>query len=187
MPWQAPNTFIGFYDGPLKADFFYQEDEPQPDPWLRDGFTALVDPDGVADGLRARLEGVPIDLEGFDAHAFDWLWWLDVKLSRGGESWLVHVELVKFVETMLLVGHNALTAEPWRGASEVERRLAGDVQAELKAALPAAPEPAELRRALATAVEAYLKLRPRLAREQGMALSDAVADQVLARLCVKSL
>ncbi|MDQ4047927.1 MAG: nucleotidyltransferase domain-containing protein, partial [Actinomycetota bacterium] len=28
VPWQAPNTFIGFYDGPVKVDFFYQEEEP---------------------------------------------------------------------------------------------------------------------------------------------------------------
>ena len=189
VAWQAPNTFIGFYDGPVKGDFFYQEAEPQPDPWLRDGFVALVDPDGLARPLEERLAREPVmpELDGFDAHAWDWLWWIDVKLSRGGQSWLVHIELVKFVETMLLGGHNALTPEPWRGASHVERRLSAEVQAELSAALPAAPEPEELRRALATALELYLRLRLRLSGERGMPLSDELARQVLAGLYVKSL
>ena len=189
VPWQAPNTFIGFYDGPVKVDFFYQEAEPHQDPWLRDGFVALVDPEGLAEPLRERVTREPFTpaLGDFDTHAWDWLWWMDVKLSRGGQSWLVHIELVKFVETMLLGGHNALTPEPWRGASHVERRLPVDVQAELRAALPAAPEPDELRRALATAVALYLRLRSRLAEERGMQLSEEVARQVLAGLYVESL
>ena len=189
VPWQAPNTFIGFYDGPVKVDFFYQEAEPHPDAWLRDGFVVLVDPDGLAQPLRERLAREPVmpDLDCFDTHAWDWLWWMDVKLSRGGESWLVHIELVKFVETMLLGGHNALTPEPWRGASHVERRLPAEVRAELGAALPAAPEPEELRRALAAALEHYLRLRLRLARERGMPLSEEAARQVLSRLYVQSL
>jgi predicted nucleotidyltransferase len=189
VAWQAPNTFIGFYDGPVKVDFFYQEAEPQPDPWLRDGFMALVDPDELAQPLRDRLarESVASGLDGFDTHAWDWLWWMDVKLSRGGQSWLVEIELVKFVETMLLGGHNALTPEPWRGASHVERRLPAELQAELKAALPAAPEPDELCRALATAVELYLRLRRRLASEHGMPLADELAQQTFANLYVKRL
>ena len=189
VPWQAPNTFIGFYDGPVKVDFFYQEAEPQPDAWLRDGFVALVDPDRLAQPLRERLAREPArpDLEGFDAHAWDWLWWMDVKLSRGGQSWLVHIELVKFVETMLLGGHNALTPEPWRGASDVERRLPAELRMELSAALPASPKPEELRRALASALELYRLLRLRLADERGMPLSDELGRQVLAGLYVKSL
>lgn len=189
VPWQAPNTFIGFYDGPVKVDFFYQEAEPQPDPWLRDGFVALVDPDGLAAPLRERLACEPVmpDLDGFDAHAWDWLWWMDVKLSRGGQSWLVQIELVKFVETMLIGGHNALTTEPWRGASHVERRLPADLQTELSAALPTAPEPEELQRALATALELYLRLRLRLAGDRDMPLSGELAQQVLAGLYVKRL
>ncbi len=31
VAWQAPHTFIGFYDGPIKVDFFYQEAEPHED------------------------------------------------------------------------------------------------------------------------------------------------------------
>ena len=48
VAWQAPHTFIGFCDGPVKVDFFFQEGEPQVDPWLRDGFRALVDEHGLA-------------------------------------------------------------------------------------------------------------------------------------------
>lgn len=180
VAWQAPHTFIGFYDGPLKVDFFYQEGEPEADPWLRDGFQVLVDPDGLEEALRARLaaEPAPPDLADFDAHAWDWLWWVDVKLSRGGQEWLVHIELVKFVETMLLGGFNALTAEPWRGASRVGERLPAGLRAELEAALPAGPRADELRRALRAAVQSYRRLRERLAAERGMALAEEMARQV---------
>lgn len=183
VAWQAPNTFIGFYDGPVKVDFFYQDAEPLVDPWLRDGFAALVDPDGLADSLRARLaeeRGSP-DLRDFDAHAWDWLWWMDLKLTRGAQTWLVYFELVKFVETMLLTGLNALAPEPWRAAWEVERRLPAEA-AGLKAAIPAGPDPRELRRALDAALEHYARLRPRLATELGMPLADELAAQVLERI-----
>jgi hypothetical protein len=123
-----------------------------------------------------------VDLSDFDAHAWDWLWWMDVKLARGGEEWLVYIELVKFAETMLLTGHNVLSPEPWRGASRVQQRLPAAVEAELRAALPAAPETQEVRRALGVAVETYLGLRRRLASERGMPLDDEIARQVLAAL-----
>jgi hypothetical protein len=55
VAWQPPHTFIGFCDGPVKVDFFFQETEPPADPWLRDGFRPLVDPDGLADRLRRAL------------------------------------------------------------------------------------------------------------------------------------
>lgn len=184
VPWHAPNTYICFYDGPVKADFFYQEAEPQADPWLRDGFAVLFDPEGLAATLPERLRLARVDLEGFDAHAWDWLWWMDVKLARGGQSWLVHIELVKFVETILLGGFNALTPEPWRGASHLELRLERATQAELAAAMPAAPEHEELRRALAAAVELYGRLRLRLAAERGMELAEELARQVGAHLYV---
>ena len=181
VPWQAPHTFIGFYDGPVKADFFYQDGEPHADPWLRDGFEALVDPDGLAEPLRERLErtdGSP-DLSDFDAHGWDWWWWMDVKLSRGGHEWLVYIELVKFVETMLLAGYNALSSEPWRGSSNVEARLPAAVRDELERALPTGPRAQELRRALDAALESYLALRRRLAAELGMPLAAELARQVL--------
>jgi hypothetical protein len=180
VAWQAPHTFIGFYDGPVKVDFFYQEGEPQADPWLRDGFVALADPEDLAGALPERLAAsahAP-DLADFDAHAWDWLWWMDVKQTRGGQEWLVYIELVKFVETILLGGHNALTAEPWRGASRVEGRLGPQVLADLRSALPTAPSADELRRALDAAIASYLRLRERLAAERGMELADELARQV---------
>src|SRR3954469_12169488 len=74
VAWQAPHTYIGFCDGPVKVDFFFQEGEPHVDPWLRDGFRALVDEHGLADQLRAKLEAPPepLDLAEFDTHAWDW-------------------------------------------------------------------------------------------------------------------
>ena len=56
VAWQAPHTFIGFCDGPVKVDFFFQEGAPAADPWLRDGLRALFDPDGA--GLMARAGGI---------------------------------------------------------------------------------------------------------------------------------
>jgi hypothetical protein len=184
VAWQAPHTFIGFCDGPVKVDFFFQEGEPAPDPWLRDGFRALVDPDGIAGPLRERLAaGPPLpDLAEFDVHAWDWLWAVHLKLRRPGHEWLVHVELVKFVETMLLTGHGLLGPEPWRGVLRVEDRLPAAARARLESALPARPEDAELRRALRAALDGYVELRARLARERGMPLADELARQVLAVL-----
>jgi predicted nucleotidyltransferase len=181
VAWQAPHTFIGFADGPVKVDFFFQEGEPAVDPWLRDGFRVLVDPDGLADGLRDALaaDPPPPDLCDFDAHAWDWLWAVHLKLRRAGHEWLVYVELVKFVETMLLSGFNALAPEPWRGVLGIEERLTPDARAGLRAALPAAPEAPELRRALGAALESYLRLRARLARDRGMPLAEELATQVL--------
>lgn len=184
VAWQAPHTFIGFYDGPVKVDFFYQQAEPHTDPWLRDGFVVLVDPDGLGDALRARLAGgvAAPDLSDFDVHAWDWLWWIDVKLSRGGEAWLVYIELIKFVETMLLAGNNALSVEPWRGASGVDQRLAAEVRTELRGALPESLDSAELRRAFDAALRHYVRLRQRLAAERGMPFAGELARQVLDRL-----
>jgi hypothetical protein len=151
---------------------------------LRDGFLVLVDPDGLGDALRARLAGgvAAPDLSDFDVHAWDWLWWIDVKLSRDGEAWLVYIELVKFVETMLLAGNNALSVEPWRGASRVDQRLAAEVRTELRGALPESPDSAELRRAFDAALRHYARLRQRLATERAMPLADDLARQVLDRL-----
>jgi predicted nucleotidyltransferase len=181
VAWQAPHTFIGFCDGPVKVDFFFQEGEPRVDPWLRDGFRALVDEHGLADRLRAKLEAPPepLDLSDFDAHAWDWLWAARLKLRRPGHEWLVYLELVKFVETMLLAGFGTLAPEPWRGVLRVEERLPAEAREELRRALPAAPEDAELRRALQATIASYVALRPRLAAERGMPLADDLAAQVL--------
>jgi hypothetical protein len=181
VPWQAAHTFIGLYDGPVKVDFFYQEGEPAVDPWLREGFHALVDSDGVADALQARLSQAPEppDLRDFDAHAWDWLWWLHTKLRRRKELWLIYIELVKFVETILLAGHNVLSSEPWRGASTVEERLPVESRRALQAALPRAPEAEELQRSLDAAVRAYLLLRRPLCAERQMPLAEQLCAQVL--------
>ena len=181
VAWQAPHTFIGFCDGPVKVDFFFQEAELAADPWLRDGFRALVDPDGLAGRVRRALaaEPPPPDLSEFDVHAWDWLWAMHLKLRRPGHEWLVYVELVKFVETMLLTAFNALGPEPWRGVLRVDERLPAAARAELANALPAAPEDAELRRAVGAAVDGYLGVRPQLAAERGMPLAEPLARQVL--------
>jgi|SRR5215207_4986694 len=181
VAWQAPHTFIGFCDGPVKVDFFFQATEPTPDPWLRDGFRALVDPDGLADRLRRALaaEPPPPDLSDFDAHAWDWLWAMHLKLRRPGHEWLVYMEQVKFVETMLLTAFNALAPEPWRGVLRIDERLPAAARSELLDALPARPEDPELRRAVSAAVDSYLALRPRLAAERGMPLAEQLARQVL--------
>jgi predicted nucleotidyltransferase len=181
VAWQARHTFIGFCDGPVKVDFFFQEGEPRVDPWLRDGFRALVDEHGLADRLRAKLQAPlePPDLADFDAHAWDWLWACRLKLRRPGHEWLVYLELVKFVETMLLAGFGALAPEPWRGVLRMEERLPPEARAELRRALPDAPEDAELRRALTATIASYVALRPRLAAECGMPLADELAAQVL--------
>ena len=181
VAWQAPHTFIGFCDGPVKVDFFFAEGEPAVDPWLRDGFRALLDPDGLADRLRQALaaEPAPPDLSDFDVHAWDWLWAMHLKLRRPGHEWLVYVELVKFVETMLLTAFGALAPEPWRGVLRIEERLPPEARLQLRRALPARPEETELRRALRAALDSYLALRPQLAAERRMPLAEPLATQVL--------
>ena len=80
---------------------------------------------------------------------------------------------------MLLTGFGALAPEPWRGVLRMEERLPPEARAELHRALPAAPEDAELRRALAAAIDSYVALRRRLAAECAMPLADDLAAQVL--------
>src|SRR5207302_2971829 len=110
--------------GPVKVDFFFQEGQPAADPWLRDGFRVLAGSTEVGDGLRERLAApTRPDLSDFDTHAWDWLWFAHVKLRRPGEEWLVYVELVKFVETMLVGAANYLAGQPWRGPWRLNARL----------------------------------------------------------------
>ena len=181
VAWQAPHTFIGFCDGPVKVDFFFQEGEPHADPWLRDGFRVLLDEHGLADRLRAKLQAPlePLDLSDFDAHAWDWLWAARLKLRRPGHEWLVYLELVKFVETMLLTGFGALAPEPWRGVLRMEERLPAEDREELAARCPPLPRTQSCGARLNAAIASYVALRPRLAAERGMPLADDLAAQVL--------
>ena len=121
----------------------------------------------------------PPDLSDFDVHVWDWLWAMHLKLRRPGHEWLVYIEHVKFVETMLLTAFSALAPEPWRGVLRVEQRLSPEAQSELGRALPTRPEETELRRAIRAALDSYLILRPRLAAERGMPLAEQLAEQVL--------
>lgn len=181
VAWQAPYTFIGFCTGPVKVDFFFQEDEPDPDPWLRDGFRSLFDPDRLTERLRERLgtESPRPDLSDFDTHAWDWLWWVHIKLRDEAQLWLSYIELIKFVETMLVTGFNVLVGEPWRGVWRLKERVPDGALAQVRAALPASPGAGELRRATATALDCYLTLRRRLADERGMPLNEDLATEVL--------
>jgi hypothetical protein len=94
-------------------------------------------------------------------------------------EWLVYVELVKFVETMLLSAFNALAPEPWRGVLRVDERLPVAARSEPVNALPIRPEETELRRAVSAAPDSYLALRPRLAAERNMPLAEEVAQPIL--------
>jgi hypothetical protein len=181
VAWQAPHTYIGFCDGPVKVDFFFQEAEPTVDPWLRDGFRALVDRDGLGEHLRTALAPTPEppDLTDFDVHAWDWLWAMQLKLRRPGHEWLVYIELVKFVETMLLTGYGALAPEPWRGVLKIQERLPREDRRSLRRAVPAGPDLDELRRAINEALNSYTALRSRLAAERDMPLAQDLAAQVL--------
>lgn len=91
----------------------------------------------------------------------------------------MYVELVKFVETMLVPGFNALTAEPWRGVSRIAERLPIETRGQLHAALPASPDRPELCRALSAALDCYVQLRRGLADELSMPLAERLAAQVL--------
>jgi hypothetical protein len=93
LAWQAPHTFIGFCKGPVKVDVSFQC--ASGDPWLRGGLRALFDLDGLAGRLRERLAaGLPLpDLDDFDTHAWDWLWFAHLKLRDQSQKWLVYVEL----------------------------------------------------------------------------------------------
>lgn len=109
-------------------DIAFEDGEEPPDEWLQDGFLVLLDADGVAARLRRRLASFrrpPFkadDLIQLDGHAWDWVWWLHVKLARGERS-LVYVELAKFFENIVVPAHNALAGEPRAGCYGLDRRL----------------------------------------------------------------
>jgi predicted nucleotidyltransferase len=185
-PWHAPYTVIVLYDGPTKVDLFFQDGEADPDPWLRDGFTPLVDKTGAAERLRERLatrDAVGAmtveELRENDAHAWDWLLWLHAKVARD-ELWLAFFETTLFAQTILVRAWNELAGEPWRGATGLAQRLGTDRAQRLAAALPREPEPTELRRSLPELAALWAEARAELAARLGAKLADELMDQVLA-------
>jgi hypothetical protein len=182
--WHAPYTAIALYEGPTKVDFFFHDGDPEPDPWLADGFHALVDKAGVAARLAERLATAPPaapmtagELRELDAHAWDWLWWLHVKRKRG-ELWLAFFESTMFVQTILVRAWNELAGEPWRGATGLSQRIDGELAARARAAMPRAPEPDELRRSTGELAELYAEARLALAERLGVELDRELMDQV---------
>jgi predicted nucleotidyltransferase len=187
QPWQAPYTAIALYDGPTKVDLFFHDGEVAPDPWLREGYRALVDKADVAVRLARKLEEPETkwptedQLRELDANAWDWLWWMHVKLERS-EEWLVYVELAKFVEAILFKVENALAGEAWRGPVSASRRLEPALLAEIDAALPRGTRVEELNRALAAVARLYVRAREEHAARLGVSLENRLMRQILARL-----
>lgn len=171
--WHAPFTFIVLYDGPLKLDLFFHDGEPVADPWLADGVAALLDKTGVAERI-APAGPPPFDAREHDAHAWDWLWWLHVKLIRG-ETWLVRVESTLFFSTILVRAWNERAGEGWRGTTGLSERLDPELAQRAAAALPRSNEPAELARAIAALAQLYVEARSGL----GADLDDELMNQVL--------
>lgn len=186
-PWHRPYLAIAIFGGPLKVDLFFEDGEVPPDEWLREGFLVLLDRGGVAERLRRRLAAYrpqPFraeDLVELDAHAWDWAYWLWVKLARG-ERWLVYVELAKFLETIVAPAYNALAGEARAGYYGLDRRLAPALIEALEAALPRRATPRELHRSLLALVRLYARARARLRRRLGADLSDRLMRQVRRRI-----
>ena len=166
VAWQAPHTFIGFCDGPVKVDFFFQEGEPAADPWLRDGFRALVDPDGarrraprarwrpeppLAGSRRLRRPRLGLAVGGAPQVAP-----ARPRVARVHRARQVRgdhaAHRVRRAGAGAVAGRDAHRgAIARRGPRAAARRVAGR------------PEEAELRRALGTALDGYLAVRRRLA------------------------
>ena len=171
--WQAPFTFIVLYDGPTKVDLFFHDGDPSPDPWLSEGVVAVLDKTGVAQRLTPGTPP-PFDAHEHDAHAWDWLWWLHVKLARG-ERWLVRIESVLFFQTIVVRAWNERAGVGWRGATGLSARLDQELEERAAAALARSNERAELARSIAALAELYVEARADLGAE----LDDELMDQVL--------
>lgn len=186
-PWHRPYLAIAVYEGPLKVDLFFEEGEVPPDQWLGEGFLTLLDRGGVESRLRERLAAFQPpsfraeDLAELDGQAWDWAWWLWVKLARG-ERWLVYVELAKFFETIVVPAYNALAGEPRAGYYALDRRLSPSLIEELEAALPRRVTPRALHHSLLALVDLYARARARLRRRLTASLSDRLMRQVRRRI-----
>jgi hypothetical protein len=186
-PWHGPYIAIAIYEGPLKVDLSFEDGEVPPDEWLREGYLVLMDRGGVERRLRRRLASFrppPFgteDLTELDGHAWDWAWWLYVKLARG-ERWLVYVELPKYLENIVIPAYNALAGAPRSGTYGLDQRLSTSVIDEVAAALPRRPTPRELHRSLLALVALYAAARARLRRRLKADLSGRLMRQVRGRI-----
>src|ERR671922_341003 len=187
--WRPPNLAIATFDGPLKVDLFFEDDEVEPSRWLRDGFQVLVDKDEVEERVRAGLEELPPqvlddlheDLVELDSHAWDFALWLDRKLELG-EPWIVRLGLPLFAELIVLPAWNALAGEGWRGPAGPPKRVEPALPERLDEALPCSNDPDELRRSLRALVALYVDARPRLVERLGQPLDDELMNQTRARV-----
>jgi predicted nucleotidyltransferase len=179
--WATPYMLIALYDGPLKVDLAFEEERLAPDPWLRDGYAILTGNVEEPDLAEPPPFGAESDLRELDAHAWDYAFWLHVKLERG-ERWVAYLELAGFLQHIVVLALNAAQGEGWAAGRGVDARLPPDTVAALEAALPRSAERDELRRALLAAAELYAEARVELKRRHDPELPDELMEQVLARL-----
>lgn len=190
LPWPDPFAAIALYDGPTKVDLFFRDGEVEPTAWLTTGFTVLVDKEDVASRLRRRLASFrpATELDEFhadplelDAHAWDFAWWLYVKLRRG-QRWLVYTRLALFVDVIVVGGWNAAVGQPWASSTAADERLDPSVIAAIEAALPRAAGTEELLRSLRALIEVYARARPHISDRFGVELQDGLMEQVLEKI-----
>jgi predicted nucleotidyltransferase len=183
--WRPPHLAIALYDGPLKVDLWFEEDEVEPSEWLRSGFAVIHDEAGVADRLRARLAEVsppPLDplhsdLWELDSHAWDFALWIERKLSSG-DLWLAYLELTKYAELIVIAAWNAVAGKAWAGTTRLAARLPTAIQERLATALPQRVDESELRRSLRELVALYEEARIALESKLRQPLADELAEQV---------
>ena len=180
-PWATPYMVIALYEGPVKLDLAFEEERLAPDPWLRGGYEVLTGEVAEPDLAEPPRFGAEPDLRALDAHAWDYAFWLHVKLERR-ERWVVYLELAGFLHHIVLLALNASRGEGWIEGRGVDDRLPPEAVAALEAALPHSAEPAELRRSLLAAVDLYARTRAALKDEHDPELSDELMEQVLAQL-----
>jgi predicted nucleotidyltransferase len=179
--WATPYMLIALYDGPLKVDLAFEEERLASDPWLRDGYAVLTGDVEEPDLTEPPPFGAESDLRDLDAHAWDYAFWLHVKLERG-ERWVAYLELAGFLQHIVVLALNAARGEGWAAGRGVDKRHSPDTVAALEAALPRSAKPDELRRALLAAAELYAEARVELKRRHDPELPDELMEQVLARL-----
>ncbi len=179
--WATPFMVIALYDGPLKLDLAFEEERLAPDPWLRDGYEVLTGSVPAPELGELPPFGAEANLRELDAHAWDYAYWLHVKLERG-ERWVAYLELVSFIHHIVLLALNAARDESWAAGRGVDARLQPETLAALEATLPRSAERAELRRSLLAAAELYIEARVELKTKHDPELSDELMRQVLERL-----